>query len=87
MSLIFPNASRSYDSSRDAVRFWGYQSSMEYSFFVTTSALRKVQPSMRSDEAGFLDAFDANRDRICAAAAVAYARGRKGSYELVTSDF
>ena len=87
MSLIFPNASRSYDSSRDAVRFWGYQSSMEFSFFVTTGALRKVQPNMRPDEAGFLDAFDANRDRICAIATVVYARGRKGSYELVTSDF
>jgi hypothetical protein len=42
---------------------------------------------MRSDEAGFLDAFDANRDRICAIAAVVYARGRKGSYDLVTADF
>jgi Protein of unknown function (DUF1488) len=87
MSLIFPNHSRSYDAARDAVRFWGYQSSMEFSFFVTTGALRKVQPNMKSDEAGFLGAFDANRDRICAIAAMVYARGRKGSYELVTSDF
>lgn len=87
MSLIFPNQSRSYDPTRDAVRFWGYRSSIECSFFVTTGALRKVQPDMRSDEAGFLGAFDANRDRICAVAAVVYARGRKGSYELVTADF
>jgi hypothetical protein len=87
MSLIFPNHSRSYDPTRDAVRFWGYQSSMECAFFVTTGALKKVQPDMRSDEAGFLDAFDANRDRICAIAAVVYARGRKGSYELVKADF
>ena len=87
MSLIFPNESRSYDPTRDAVRFWGYQSSIECSFFVTTGALRKVQPDMRCDEAGFLGAFDANRDRICAIAAVVYARGRKGSYELVTADF
>ena len=87
MSLIFPNQSRSYDATRDAVRFWGYQSAMEYSFFVTTDALKKVQPDMRSDEAGFLDAFDVNRDRICAIAAVVYGRGRKGSYELVPTDF
>lgn len=87
MSLNFPNLSRSFDPSRGAVRFWGYQSAMEYSFFVTTGALRKVQPDMRRDEAGYLDAFDANRDRICAIAAVVYARGRKGSYELDTTDF
>ena len=59
MPLIFPNQSRSYDRTRDAVRFWGYQSAMEFAFFVTTGALRKVQPDMRPDEAGFLDAFDA----------------------------
>jgi hypothetical protein len=87
MSLIFPNLSRSYDPTRGAVRFWGYQSSIECSFFVTTGALKKVQPDMRPDEAGFLDAFDANRDRICAIAAVVFGRGRKGSYELVTADF
>jgi hypothetical protein len=87
MSLIFPNQSRSYDHTRGAVRFWGYQSSMECAFFVTEGALRKVQPDLQSDEAGFLNAFDVNRDRICAIAAVVYARGRKGSYELVTADF
>jgi hypothetical protein len=39
------------------------------------------------DEAGLLGAFDANRDWIRATAAKVYARGRKGSYNLVTSDF
>jgi hypothetical protein len=87
MSLIFPNPSRSYDPARGAVRFWGYQSSIECSFFVTTGALTKVQPNLQRDEAGFLEAFDKNRDRICAIAAVVFRRGRKGSYELVTADF
>lgn len=87
MSLIFPNQSRSYDRTRVAVRFWGYQSSMECSFFVTAGALKKVQPNLQTDEAGYLDAFDANRELICATAATVYARGRKGSYELVTADF
>ena len=32
-------------------------------------------------------AFDSNRDRICATAAKVYARRRKGSYDLVDSDF
>jgi hypothetical protein len=60
---------------------------MEASFFVTEDALKRVQPSMRFDEAGLLGAFDANRSLIHAAAAKVYARGRKGSYELVSSDF
>jgi hypothetical protein len=87
MALIFPNQSRSYDVTRDAVRFWGYQSSMECSFFVTTGALKRVQPDLEADEAGFLGAFDANRDLIYKIAAKVFARGRRGSYELVTADF
>ncbi len=87
MSLIFPNRSRSYDPTRSAVRFWGYESSMECSFFVTTGALQKVHPNLHPDESGFLEAFDANRDRICAIATVVHKRGRKGSYVLVTADF
>jgi hypothetical protein len=41
---------------------------------------------MVQDEAGMLGAFDSHRDRICAAAARLYARGRKGSYELGAAD-
>jgi len=29
MSLMFPNESRSYDATRRAVRFWGYDHAME----------------------------------------------------------
>ncbi len=87
MTLNFPNQSRSYDARRRAVRFWGHDSAMEASFFVTEEALKRVHPSMRLDEAGLLGAFDANRDRIYAAAARVYARGRKGSYDLVSTDF
>lgn len=86
MSLGFPNSSRSYDATRRAVRFWGYDSAMEWSFFVTVEALQRVHPAMVQDEAGMLGAFDSHRDRICAAAARLYARGRKGSYELGAAD-
>src|SRR6478672_2963710 len=87
MPLSFPNRSRSYDSTRRAVRFWGHDSAMEASFFVTEDALKRVQPDMRFDEPGLLGAFDANRDRIYAAAAKVYARGRRGSYDVVDGDF
>jgi Protein of unknown function (DUF1488) len=87
MMLNFPNDSRSFDRTRRAVRFWGYDSSMEASFFVSEAALKGLQPDMRVDEEGMLGTFDCNRDRIYAAAAKVYARGRKGSYDLERSDF
>lgn len=87
MALSFPNSSRSFDATRRAVRFWGYDSAMERSFFATEDALKRIQPDMRFDEAGLLNAFDSNRDAIQAAAARVYSRGRKGSYDLVAADF
>ena len=87
MALMFPNHSRSYDATRHAVRFWGYESAMEWSFFVTEEALKRVQPAMVQGEAAMLGVFDANREMICAAAARLFSRGRKGSYELSAADF
>ena len=87
MPLIFPNQSRSYDATRRAVRFWGHDSAMEVSFFVTEDALKRIVPGMRFDETGLLGAFDANRDLIYATATKVYARGRRGSYDLVSADF
>jgi Protein of unknown function (DUF1488) len=85
--INFPNQSRVFEPARRAVRFWGYDSAMEWSFFVTEDALKRVQPDMRPDEAGFLEAFDANRAEIYAAAMKAYKRDRKGFYELAATDF
>jgi len=87
MALKFPNGSRSYDSTRRAVRFWGYDSVQECPFLMTEEAFKRLRPNARSDEAGLLSAFDANRDLIYATAVKVYARGRKGSYDLVAGDF
>jgi Protein of unknown function (DUF1488) len=87
MTLSFPNHSRSYDATRQAVRFWGHDSAMEASFFVMADALRKIQPGVQPDEASLLRAFDLNRDLICATAARIFKRGSRGSYDLVASDF
>jgi len=87
MTLSFPNESRSYDATRRAVRFWGHDSAMEASFFVTEDALQRIEPGMERDEAGFLSTFDAHRELICATAAKVYKRGRRGSYDLVGADF
>jgi uncharacterized protein DUF1488 len=87
MTLSFPNASRSYDSTRRAVRFWGYDSAMETSFYLTEDALKRVQPGVIFDQNAALRAFDVNRPLIYATAAKVYARCHRGSYDLVSGDF
>jgi hypothetical protein len=85
--INFPNQSRFFDPTRRAVRFWGHDSAMEWSFFVTEDALKRLQPSVQRDEAGLLCAFDTHRALIYAAAMKAYKRDRRGSYELAAADF
>jgi hypothetical protein len=85
--LSFPNQSRVFDPTRRAVRFWGHDSAMEWSFFLTEDALNRLQPKNARDEAGLLLTFDANRIKIYAAAMKAYKRERKGSYEILATDF
>lgn len=88
MTINFPNSSRSYDAKRNAVRFWGYDQSMETSFFISADALQRLKPSTSGDESALLDAFDHHRSRICEVAAKRYGRGQKGgSYDLNRSDF
>ena len=87
MSLAFPNESRFYDAAVHAVRFSGYDGAMEAPFFVGEGALKRIQPDMPSDEAGFLNAFDLHRERIYAIASKVYERGRRGSYDLLPDDF
>ena len=86
MAINFPNRSRSYDATRRAVRFWGYDRSMENSFFIMADTLKEIQPNLRSDENDILQAFDANREQIYSIAARVYARGRKGAYNLNVED-
>jgi hypothetical protein len=83
----FPNHSRSYDRTRRAVRFWGHDSAIEASFFISDEAITRLQPDVRLDELSLLKAFDSHRDLICAAAARVYIRGARGSYDLVAANF
>src|SRR5260370_39018050 len=87
MALSFPNQSRAYDATRRAVRFWGNDSAMEASLFVTEDSLKRIQPDIRFDEAGLLAAFALNRLLMYATAATVHRRVHKGSYHPLPDDF
>jgi hypothetical protein len=89
MRLSFPNPSRSFDVCRSRVCFWGYDSTIEISFFVGADALKRLCPEMSGAETGFLKAFDAARNRIHEVADKVYLRGGKKShaYILAAEDF
>lgn len=89
MTLSFPNQSRSFDATKNRVRFWGYDQSMEISFFMEAAALEKFCPEMGTAEAGVLKAFDDARPRIHEVADRVYVHARKNSYvhTLAATDF
>jgi Protein of unknown function (DUF1488) len=87
MAIEFPNQSRSYDPRHHCVRFWGYDAACEVSFLVEEDALTQIDRTTSQTEAGFLVAFDGNRDRIFAAARKAYSRRGSGFYVLAASSF
>jgi len=89
MSLSFPNPSRSFDASSSRVCFWGYDSTIEISFFVEADALKRFCPEMSGAEPGFLQAFDAGRKRIYEVADQVYVRGGNEScaYILAAENF
>lgn len=91
MKLTFPNPSRSFDERSNRVLFWGYDRSIEVSFFVEVEALRRLRPGLDMAEKCFLQTFDEARDRIHEVADRLYVRGGKGksdyAYVLSAGDF
>ncbi|TPK90639.1 MULTISPECIES: DUF1488 domain-containing protein [unclassified Mesorhizobium] len=90
MTLAFPNPSRSFDETRNAVCFIGHDGMFQVRFFVEVEALGAFgdQPGGRENaENAYLSAFDALRSSIQDAASKAYARGRRNSYTLTSTGF
>lgn len=85
--LSFFNRTRSYQPRRGVVSFWANDGPREVSFYVTASALNYLDPKLQSDEEGFLNAFDVNRERIEDAANKVYLAGSRISYELDLANF
>ena len=91
MRLNFPNNSRSFDANRSRVCFWGYDSTIEISFFVEAEALKALCPEIESVEKEYLKAFDTSLERIHKVADKVYVHGGKGkgtyTYILEADDF
>lgn len=86
MMLNFPNSSRSFEAARNRVRFWGYDSSIEITFFVDSGTLQKLSAATTVAEDAVLAAFDSAVPAIHAAAAKAYKRAKHGTYAVAITD-
>lgn len=78
MKLCFLNPCRSFDANKKRIQFWGYDNTIEISFYVEADALKQLYPDMNGSESGFLKAFDTARNRIIAVAENIYSN-RKSS--------
>ncbi|MDO6965557.1 DUF1488 family protein [Rhizobium alvei] len=90
MALAFPNASRSYDEVRKAIRFSGHDGMFEIRFYVEAEAIagmRSPPTQAEAVEASLLSAFDRHRTSIYDAAQKAYSRGRSNVFTLTATDF
>lgn len=86
MSLDFPNPSRSFDPTVNCVRFTGYDTAIEVSFFIEVDALLKLDPQMGQAEADILHAFDTHLDEIHKAAASLYGKTQRTYVCTLTSE-
>lgn len=91
ITIKFPNSSRSYDDSKQLVCFWGYDQTMEVSFFIGIEALQKIRKGAGSAEAELLIAFDTALDKIHEVATKVYVNSCRGkgtyTYILYADDF
>ena len=90
MTLAFPNPSRSFDETRNAVRFVGHDGMFQIRFFVEAGVLAKLHVAKREAgalEAKCLSAFDVLRTSIYDVAREAYSHDRRDSYTLTAADF
>ena len=91
ITIQFPNTSRSFDESKNRVCFWGYDRTIEVSFYVGVEALQRIRKGVGTAEAELLAVFDAALDKIHAVAAKVYANSSRGkgeyTYILNAEDF
>lgn len=91
MSLEFPNSSRYFDASKSRINFWGYDRTIEVSYFIGADVLKRFSEYVGEGEAELLKVFDANIETIHKSATAVYSKrsNNKGSftYVLINEDF
>ena len=87
MALSFPNSARSYDETKQRVRFVGHDGMFEIRFFAPVEILATGLSSRTAREADYLDAFDKMRPHLLDVAQKAYAASRSNSITLDPQNF
>lgn len=91
MALEFPNGSRSFDESKSRINFWGYDRTIEVSYFIGADALKRLDKNVGTEESELLAVFDAELEKIRKVAARIYNNSAKGkgayTFILVAEDF
>ena len=87
MSIEFPNLSGRYDAKRHCVCFWGHDYAREITCLVDEDVLLHVDTRASGDEAGFLNVFDSNRERIFDVARKVYSKRGDAFCMLAVADF
>ena len=85
MRLSFPNQARSFDDSKARVCFWGYDKTIEVTFFVEVNALKQLCPKLSEVEAGYLQAFDSKRKKIEKVANNIYENNKLRAFSFILS--
>lgn len=85
MRLSFPNQARSFDDSKNRVCFWGYDKTIEVTFFVEVEALKQLYPKLNEAEAGYLQAFDTKRKKIEKVANSMYENNKQRAFSYILS--
>lgn len=85
MRLNFPNQSRSFDDNKNRVCFWGYDQTIEVTFYVKIDALKRLCQKMSETEAGYLLAFYTVRSKIEKVANNIYERDNKRAFSYILS--
>jgi hypothetical protein len=89
VALSFPNRERSYEARKDRVRFWGYDGSIEITFFIHADVLAGLVPERQNPNERALETFDNLTERIYAAANKVYSKRRSIEYafDVTRKDF
>lgn len=87
MTISFPNSARSYDETKQRIRFLGHDGMFEIKFFISADALCAEKSRRTSSERDYLEAFDTMRGKILDVAKKVYARHRQATIMLDARDF